>query len=238
VNADPSVATPVDYDDRDLRTEAPAGARYVLPEAAVKNKTFWTGLQRAWVDHLVRTRTTEIFANKPLKLYSRVGESWEDFIVRCRAAAEEAADKEVAALRTKYEAKVGKLKDQLATAAGRAQTLQAQQQAAQTNTIMDAAGDLLGSFFGGRKRTSSMVKSVSKDQGRARVNQTRLETAQDKVSDLEHDLQAIEAELQEDVVRIDAEWAGVAERAERVSVPLEKSDVSVSQIVLAWVPTA
>ena len=43
---DATRAVGADYDDRDLRTEAPAAPSYVLPAAPVKNKTFWTGAQR------------------------------------------------------------------------------------------------------------------------------------------------------------------------------------------------
>ena len=54
------------------------GASYVLPDAPIKTKTFWSALEQDLVAQLVRTRTIEIFANRQLKLYSRAGETKDD----------------------------------------------------------------------------------------------------------------------------------------------------------------
>ncbi len=53
-----------------MRPPAPA---YVLTDAPIAKKTFWTQLQRDIIDHLVRNRRLDIQANKTLKLWSRPG---------------------------------------------------------------------------------------------------------------------------------------------------------------------
>jgi hypothetical protein len=60
----------VDYDDRDLVAAAPVGAVYGLVPAEVKAKTCWTGLPKALVEELVRSRTAEILVNTELKAAS------------------------------------------------------------------------------------------------------------------------------------------------------------------------
>src|SRR3954469_5314763 len=53
--ADVTKAVSIDYDDRDVAIDAPA-CSYRLPTAPIKEKAFWSRLQRDLVDHLVRGR--------------------------------------------------------------------------------------------------------------------------------------------------------------------------------------
>ena len=96
---DASQNSAVDYDDRDLVTEAPAGATFAIPEGAIDSKAYWNDIERGLVDNLVRTQSLNVSVNKALKLYSRSGESPEDFVARCKKSASDASDTEAAALR-------------------------------------------------------------------------------------------------------------------------------------------
>ena len=60
----PAASIAVDYDDRDLRPERTEPCVYRLPDAAVKDKTFWTRVERDLIDHLVRSRTVDLQANR------------------------------------------------------------------------------------------------------------------------------------------------------------------------------
>jgi hypothetical protein len=103
-SVDPAACIVVDHDDRDLRSEAPPSATYVLTDAPIDKKTFFTGAERALVDHLYRTRTMQVMRNPELKLVARVGETPEQFTARCSEAAAEGADRDQVALQTRYEA--------------------------------------------------------------------------------------------------------------------------------------
>jgi hypothetical protein len=239
--ADPSTATAVDYDDRDLVTETPAGARYVLTDAPVGQKTFWTQLQRDLVDHLVRSRTMEIQANKQLKLWSRPGETAEQFADRCRQAADAGADDATAALRAKYETKAKRLRDQLMTAQARVEQYDVDAKASRNDDLLSTAGGLLGSFLGGRRGTRSLARQMSRSLGgsssrrRASTNQRR-DAAADKVATLEEDAADLEAQLADDIAAIDQTWDDKAAAVDTVPVTLEKSDVDVTSIALLWLP--
>jgi len=239
--ADPSTATAVDYDDRDLVTETPAGARYVLTDAPIGQKTFWTQLQRDLVDHLVRSRTMEIQANKQLKLWSRPGETPEQFADRCRQAADGGADNATAALRAKYETKAKRLRDQLMTAQARVEQYEVDARASRTDDLLSTAGGLLGSFLGGRRGTRSLARQMSRSVGgtssrrRASTNQRR-DAAADKVSTLEQDAADLEAQLADEIAAIDQTWDEKAAAVDTVPITLEKSDVDVTSIALLWLP--
>src|SRR5690606_33098802 len=67
-------AIAVDYDDRDLRTEPPPDAVYVVPDGKIRDAAFYRTLERDLNDWLYRERSMEVLRNEALKLYSRVGE--------------------------------------------------------------------------------------------------------------------------------------------------------------------
>ena len=237
--ADPSAAIAVDYDDRDLVTDAPAGPRCVLTDAATGQKTFWTQLQRDLVDHLVRSRTMDIQANKQLKLWSRPGETREQFADRCRQAADGGADDATAALRAKYEAKAKRPRDQLMTAQARVEQYEVDARASRTDDLLSTAGGLLGSFLGGRRGTRSLARQMSRSVGgtssrrRASTNQRRDATAE-KVAALEQDAADLHAQLADEIAAVDQTWDDKAAAIDRVPITLEKSDVDVTSVALPW----
>jgi hypothetical protein len=212
----------VDYDDRDLLPTGPEGAVYQLPPAGVADKAWWTALQRDLTDHLVASMAVEIPTNPELKLFGRVGESDADFAARCRAAATEAGDKQIAALTTKYERKLAEIARRRDTALGAVQRAES----ARTSSM---ASDLIGGLFGGRR-------SISASMRRASSAQNRVGAAQDKVEDLDQQLVDVQAELDAEVAAIRGDWDARAAAVERMPISLERTDVKVSTIGLVWVP--
>ena len=242
---DPSLAIAVDYDDRDLRVEAPAGATYQLTTAPLKNKTFWTGLERGLVDHLVRSRSIEIQVNRELKLYSRPGEAPDAFFQRCYQVADAKGDEAVAKLRDKYQSKVNTLRAQLQAAEGRAEVLEAEQKGRRNDELFSTAGSILGDLFGGRKSRGGMLGSVfgkagsaAGKRGRSAASGKRLDAAESKIQLLHEQMADLEIELADEVTEIDVKWMAIAKNTAAMQVPLEKSDVKVTHIALVWLPVA
>ncbi len=239
---DVSAAVAVDYDDRDLRDRAPDGAVYVLPQAKVKDRRFWTDLQRDLVDHLVRNQTMEIIVNRDLKLYSRTGESADDFAKRCGAAADDAADTEAAKLRDKYETKAKTLHTQMEAAQDRAELLKDQQKSSKLNEVASVAGSILGSFLGGKKRSNALGKvagslgGIVSRRGRSSAASERVDAAENKMERLQADLADVEAELTTELNQIHEAWQIKAAAVQTVPVTLEKTDVDVTQLALVWLP--
>ncbi len=95
---DPARSVAVDYDERDLRSEAPNPCVYRLPTVGVRDKVLWSRVERDLVDWLVRSRKVDLPANRELKMFGRPGENADDFTARCLSAADDLADKETASL--------------------------------------------------------------------------------------------------------------------------------------------
>jgi hypothetical protein len=236
---DVSRVVAVDYDDRDLRTDAPVGCTYRLPPSAVKAATTWTRLERDLIDHLVRAQTLEIQTNRDLKLFSRPGESADEFSRRCYAAADAAGDAETATLRDKYQAKVTRLQQQIRDAEDRARVLDTQAKGRRNEELLSTAGSILGGLLGGRRsRTSILGKMGSAAGRRSRTSAAgeRLRAAENKIQDLQEQLTDLETELTDEVAEIDARWMAKAKEITTASIPLERTDVKVVQRALVWLP--
>ena len=244
--ADPVDATrsiAVDYDDRDLRLDAPNPCVYRLPNAPVKDKTFWTRVERDLIDALVRSRTVDLQANRDLKMFARPGEGADDFTTRCLGAANDLADKETAALRSKYADKVTRLQTQIQASEDRAEVLDTERKGRRSEEMLSTAGSILGGLLGGRRSRGGLLGSILGKAGGAAGRRTRtaaagdrLDAAENKLEGLHRQLEDLETELTQEVTDIDAKWMATAKNINTLQVGLERTDVKVTQLALVWIP--
>ncbi len=233
---DPADHLAVDYDDRDLRPEAPSGGAYVLTEAPIDSPTFFKQAETDLKEWLYRNQKIEVFKNEQLKLYSRIGETTEDFTARCEEAAEDAADVEVAALRDRYKVKIDRVKDQLSTAERRVRELEVDTQSRRQQELMAGAGDLLSVFLGGKRRSRSLSGAASRRSQTVRT-QERLRSAEEALTDRAGELDALEDDLARDLMEITDRWNDFARERQTIEVGLEKTDIAVAEMALVWIPT-
>ncbi|HYN56239.1 MAG TPA: hypothetical protein VES03_03460, partial [Motilibacterales bacterium] len=216
----------VDYDDRDLLPTAPPGAVYRIPPTELASRTWWTTLQRDLADHLQRAMTVEVPTNADLTLYGRIGESSEEFAARCRAAATDSADKQIATLQSKYLTKLAGAQRKIDAATN---TLE-RQRGARTSAISSDAMGMLGGLFGGRK--TSMTSAAR----RASAASDKVGAAEDKVQELQAVYADLQAELDGEMAGIRGDWQAKETAITAMSVTLAKSDVKVTSIGLVWIP--
>ncbi len=237
-------AISVDYDDRDLSAKAPEGAIYVLPDAKIKNKTYFKSAQTAIKDHLYRNEELELFYNPSLKLYSRVGESSSDFEARCRQQADNCVDTEADKLRVVLVKKLDRINTAIEKAEDRVREAQFDAESRkrdQRNTqILDLAGGLLGGLLGGRSSTRSMITGgIRRNQSKGRMAQKsaeRLKTAENRYNELMNDREELTDEVREDLFAIQDEYEQKARDIEKMVVGLEKTDIAIDEVALVWIP--
>jgi Helicase HerA, central domain len=237
-HVDVSRAFAVDYDDRDLCESAPDCCTYRLSDAPLDQSGFFQQVERDFVDHVTRSLAMEIPVNQDLELYGRPGEDDEAFATRCLQVADGRADDETAKLRDKYENKATTLRDRIEAASDAAEIASDQQQARQRDSLLSSAGSILGGLLGGRSR-GGLLGQIGRAAGRSSrttAGESRVEAAQNKVTRLQDDLEAVEAELAEEITEIDTRWMGLAKNISTMTISLERTDVKVTQLVLAWVP--
>jgi len=227
-------AVHVDYDDRDFTSDGPEGAIYMIPEGDIAKTTYWRDARSALEEFLYRGKKITIYKNAALKIFSRVGETEEEFVTRCDAAAQGLADEEAAKLRDKYERRFKTLRDQAETAERRAQDLEVDLQGAKQQEIIDGASSVINILLG--RRSTRSVTGSSRSRSARRSKEARLDTAIDKANDKHAELNDLEAELTTELEEINDKWERQAGDIVPVEVGLEKSDIEVLEMALLWVP--
>jgi hypothetical protein len=238
-SVDVSRAVAVDYDDRDLKPEPPAQPVYRIVDGPLSTKSYFTAIERDLRDHLTRSLSLELPVNGSLKLYGRPGETAEAFAARCAAAAGERADAEIAALRDQYEKKTTTLRDKLDAADDRIDVLKAEAEGKRNSELLSTAGSILGGLLGGGSRGGLLGKlgGAASRRGRTKAAGERVDAAQSKADRVRDEIAELESELAGELTEIDSRWTAAASQVSTTPITLEKADVTVTQLVLAWLPT-
>ena len=108
-------------------------------------------------------------------------------------------------------------------------------------TMLSSAGSILGGLLGGRTSRGGLLGQLGRAAGRSGKTSaagTRVDAAKNKLGRLQDEREEIEAELQEDLTEIDVRWAARARQIDTLTVPLERTDVKVTQLTLAWIPVS
>ena len=235
-DVDWAAAIAVDYDTRDLRRDPPAGATYVLTDAPIAKATFFRSATADLKDHLHRSRTITLQANRELKLYSRIDETEAAFAQRCRDVADEAKDEEVRQLRERLAARVDKLQVAIAKYEDRIEELQADTRNRRNQDLISIGSSVLGSILGGRTSTTTIARSAGRAATRGQSSAQRIETIENRIEEKNLALEDLEEDLRETVAGIDEEWNQKAEAIEPLEISLEKNDISVDEVGLLWFP--
>jgi hypothetical protein len=225
----------VDHDERDFLPTPPGRAEYVLGTAGIGGAAFWRSLSTALTNRLVAEKTITVFKNAELKLYSRVEEDREHFEQRCRAAAAERADADVAALTTKYQTRIRTAQDAIRKAEHRVRELESDVGARKQTELLSGAGDLLGALLGGR-RTATGLRSAASRRNQTKRVEERLDTAADRLEMQQETLVNLESDLARDVEDITDRWDTAASQIEEAAIPLARSNVEVEPLRLLWLP--
>lgn len=238
--ADMDQAVPVDYDDRDFRSEPPEGARFVLGDAKIHTKTFFTNAQRDLKDRLYRGETMQLFHNPDLKAYSRPDESRDAFEERCERLADDAADADLDKVRVSLEKKADRIKEAIAKAEDRLREAQSKAEGSRSDEIISGVGDVLGSLLGGRKSGRSIVSGMRRAGSKRKSRQAaaeRVRSLENRLAEEWEELEELEEDLEDAVEDIVEDWEDKAENIVEIDVGLEKSDISIDDLTLVWIPT-
>ena len=180
-----------------------------------------------------------LLRNPELKLWSRPGESPDDFAKRCDAAAQDRADEAAGKIRDKIEKKRDSLDAALAKLEDRVEELETQKEGKRSQQLVDIGSSILGGLLGGRKRSRSMATAARRmNSGRSQSANiaSRLETAENRVGDKIEDIEQLEYDLREALIEIDDDWTEKATQVETVEIPLEKNDIKIEDFELVWLP--
>ena len=222
------VLVEVDHDKRDFTEAAAALVPYELADARIDTKTFWSSLSSTLKERMHREGKVTICKNAALKLYSRVGETEEDFAARCEVAADEAADEATAKLRGTYEKRLRRVQLAIDKYGAQVDAAAGDARSGDFDLVAGTVFDMLS----GRSRSRS-ISSASKAR---RAAQRRVTAATEKVEAKVAEYEVLQEEFQDEVADLVDAWDEKALDIEEVVVGLEKDDITVAEPVLVWIP--
>lgn len=224
----------VDYDDRDFLDQGPSDAIYVIPDVEVNKTPFFTRAKKDISEYLYRNSTVNLLVNKELKLYSRLDETHQEFLVRCQNVAREHCDEDIAKLRDVLMRRESRIRGDLDKLEDRIREVQGQVERARNDSLVDAF-DMIGGLLAGRRRSSRSMRASRRTKGAA---QQRLQTAENRYTAKLGDLEALRNEIDEDIDEIEMQWQETARGIQDFEVSLRRSDISIDEICVIWVPVS
>jgi hypothetical protein len=190
-------------------------------------------------DHLYQNVTLDLFAVPALKLVSTPGESLGDFTIRFTQALRERRDAEVAALRSKYEARLRTMQDRVARAEDRHEREKSQAGQQMMQTAVSLGATVLGALFGRKAFSVGTVgRAATTMRSAGRIGKEREETARaaEGIEAARQRLAEIEADLEREVAALQERYEPSALRVETVRIRPRKSDIAIGAVGIAWVP--
>lgn len=234
---DPTTVRDVEVTADVLDGVGPAGAHYRIVPAPLGQATAWKQFERGLIDHLVRARPLALATNPKLKLTAAVDEDPSLFILRCREAADERAALDIAKVDAKHSTQSTKLLQQRQAAADRARVVEEQVKERKRGRLLDAAGDVLGSLLGSKKSAPGKIGRAVDDLT-SNSDETRVDEARNRVARIDEQIVELDAAHAAALAEIRATWADAARTIDDVTIALKKTNISVTSLTLAWLPSA
>ncbi len=225
---------PGDLQLSQLSLEPLAGATFAeLPNSLIESK-IWTGMKKDWVDWLYANDSVTIHQSPLTGVYSRIGEAEGDFRARLSHAAHEARDAKVAELREVFEKKLKTIEDRLGRAMDVVAEQKAQANTAKMDTAMRIGGTILSAVLG--RRVTSQSRTAMSGASRAWKESRDVARAEEKVDELQAELEDLERECEAEVEKLKAAMDPLNEKLETIRLTPLKKDCDARAVGVVWMP--
>jgi hypothetical protein len=223
----------------DLEPEPEEGFQFAAIPAELANAKNYAGWVKDLETHLYRNQVLTIYQCGELKTWSNPGETEGEFRVRLRQSARERRDLEVEKLRKSYGTKVASVEKRIKTAQAGVDREKSQASRAMFDSAISFGGTVLGALFGRKKASRTNVSKAStslRSAGRAAQQKGDVSRAEEKVEDLNAELQKLEQELAEEIKTLEGKFDVENLSLKTLEVTPRKSDIEVSPIAIVWTP--
>ena len=217
-----------------LERSAPAVSQLhdLLPGLADPKKL--AAWQRDLVTYLYRTAEITLHQSPTLKLYSRPGQSYEEFRAACRQAADAKRDEELSKVRGRYDAKLDTLEAKLAAEERERDRDEEQLRAREGESRWTTAENLLGLALG-RRPTRLITSSQQKKRLAQRAKHDVVESQQ-TIAELTSQVAALKAEAQTQFQGIAEKWNAAAHDIHDLRLTPKRADILIELFGLGWLP--
>ena len=232
-----AVTLPIDEEDverKPARVEPDKGPFFApAPEAANSPREF-KRITKDLADWLYHTSRVSVKVHPKLKVVKRPGEKERSFLVAVRQAAREQRDREMDALRAKYQKRIDKLEAKLRKLERELAEDEAEYEARKRETLLTTGESLISFLFG--RRSTRVASSIARKHRLASKVKMDIEETRQEIQEVQAEIEEIQAELKEALDEIRHKWEEAQEAVEEVPLKPRRADVRVDWVALAWKP--
>jgi hypothetical protein len=207
--------------------------------SALSGPRGYAALAAALKNHLARTSKLVVWSAAEIDAVSRPGESQADFRVRIAQRAKEWRDEQIDRVRDRYAGKIAALADRIDRARQKVERERAEAKNKSMQTYVSIGSAVIGALLGRKMASSTTIGRAAtsmRSASRAARQQADVVHAEESLSTLEERKQALEDEVAEAIEQIRLDTAPERLVLEEIEIPAKKTDISVEDVVLAWVP--
>jgi Skp family chaperone for outer membrane proteins len=221
------------YDSASLARTPPPGGKQSpdLPPGLADPKKL-AAWQKDLVNYLYRTADFGLHQNPALKLFSRPGQSYEEFRAQCQRAANAKRDEELEKIRARYDKKIDALEAKRAAEARELNQNERELQARESESRWTGIENLLGIAIG---RSPYRMFSTSEQKKRlAQKAKHEVSESQETITELEAQIAALKAEAQPLFQTVADKWAATAQDIHELRVTPKRSDILIELFGVGW----
>jgi hypothetical protein len=218
---------------------APRTGSFASLPAGLAGPKGYAALATALKAHLARTAKITVFRVEALDAVSRPGETEGEFRVRIGQRTKEWRDGQIDRVRERSAAKLAALSERIDRARQKVEKEKAEAKNKSLQTYVSIGTAVLSAVLGRKVATSTSVGRAAtsmRSASRAARQQADVVHAEESLSSLEEKRQILETEIADELERIRLECHPERLVLEPLEIPAKKTDVSVEEVVLAWVP--
>jgi hypothetical protein len=185
-------------------------------------------------------RPLMVLVNPALKMVAGEGETADEFVGRCLAAADRADDQTQDRVRKRYQGRMKTLRKRLDRERDELERDQTQLSSRKAEEKMGMLEGLFSVLLGSSSISSASRKAASKMKtaaGKRRMRQTAeaaVVESENEIERLEAEIESLADELQDEIDRIAVESEEKAEQIEEKAIKAKKADIEVLDLWLVW----
>jgi hypothetical protein len=170
-----------------------------------------------------------------LGLARQPGESDADFAVRVKAAADAEAGRGLEKIRGPRQRRIATLERQIASETRELERDRAEQTRAATYSAIDVGASVLGTLFGGGKRSLGTAgRAGGRAYGRIQRAAEGVKESEEKIADWTRERDSLREEMESEISAERARLGEESARRENLRIPIEKNDVRVISWLALW----
>ncbi len=221
------------FDPRSLEPHPFARAFYGEVPQTLSSASGFKDLQRNLDDWIQTHIFLNVFYNPTLKMYSKIGEDYRDFVVRLRAAAREGRDAEVDKVADRYEKKLAQLETKAQQTAMRLEAERDEHEARKREELLTAGESVYRLMKGNVYRTVSQMGRMRRYSSQS---EDQISMKEQTLLDIADKLEATEQQMEEALRQVQDKWADALQQIDEVRINPLKKDITMILFGIGWVP--